>query len=109
GFEDRMVYESLHATDRVLCWHMLPKSTAQSLSQRRIEDAETRDEVAQCFMAQRNLDTLSDKPWTKEWLEATILLCLAQPSPEPLGSLLNAFRCGSAEYERLLQHCEQGE
>src|SRR5207248_2521965 len=55
GHEARMVYEPLNATERVLCWTMLPTSAAPSLSQRVIEDAETRDEVAQCFLAQRNL------------------------------------------------------
>jgi len=104
GHEARMIYEPLDAIDRVLCWHMLPRSTAPDLSRRLIEDAETRDEVAQCFLAQRNLDTLNDRPWTKEWLEAAIDLCLSQPNPEPLESLTAAFRVGSAEYERLLRH-----
>jgi hypothetical protein len=105
GHEDRLVYEPLEATERVLCWHMLPRSTASGVSQRLIEDAETREEVAQCFLAQRNLDTLTDRPWTKEWLEAAISLCLAQPGPEPLGSLTHAFDVGSADYERLLGSC----
>src|SRR5438132_13235801 len=35
--EARMVYEPVDATDRVLCWNMLPKSTAPTLSQRLIE------------------------------------------------------------------------
>jgi hypothetical protein len=60
---------------------MLPGSTAQTLSQRLLADAETREEVAQCFLAQRNLATLNDRPWTKEWLDAAIDLCLAQPDP----------------------------
>jgi hypothetical protein len=107
GHEPRLVYEPLDATDRVLCWNMLPLSGAQGTSQRRIDDAETRDEVAQCFLAQRNLETLSDKPWTKEWLEAAIGLCLAQPRSEPLVSLLSAFSIGSAEYERLLHCCAE--
>ena len=107
GHEARMVYEPLDATDRVLCWNMLPRSAATTPSRRLIEDAETRDEVAQCFLAQRNLDTLNDKPWTKEWLEAAIALCLSQPQPEPLGSLLAAFRVGSAEYERLLRDSDR--
>jgi hypothetical protein len=107
GHEQRMIYEPLASTERVLCWHMLPRSAAPSLSQRLIEDAETRDEVAQCFLAQRNLDTLNDKPWTKEWLEAAISLCLAQPSAEPLGSLLSAFRVASPDYERLLRGSTQ--
>jgi hypothetical protein len=102
GHESRIVYESLDATDQVLCWTMLPRSASPDSSRRLIEDAETRDEVAQCFMAQRNLETLNDKPWTKEWLEAAISLCLSQPRPEPLDSLPAAFRVGSAEYERLL-------
>jgi hypothetical protein len=102
-----MVYEPLDAIDRVLCWHMLPKSMAQNPSQRLIENAETRDDVAQCFLAQRNLATLTDKPWTKEWLDAAIDLCLSQPEAEPLGSLLAVFRTGSAEYERLLGHSGQ--
>jgi hypothetical protein len=105
--EPRMVYEPLDATDRALCWTMLPRSTAPSRSRRLIEDAETRDEVAQCFVAQRNLDTLNDKPWTKEWLEAAISLCLSQPQPEPLESLPAAFRVGSADYERLLGDSDQ--
>jgi hypothetical protein len=109
GHEPRMVYEPLDATDRVLCWHMLPRSTAPGLSQRLIEDAETRDDVAQCFLAQRNLGTLNDKPWTKEWLEAAIDLCLFQPRPEPLGSMVGAFRVGSADYERLLTDCTQAD
>src|SRR5438874_2643665 len=74
GHEQRLVYEPLHAIDRVLCWNMLPKSAATELSQRRIEDAETVEEVAQCFLSQRNLATLNDRPWTKEWLEAAIHL-----------------------------------
>lgn len=105
GFEGRMVYEPLRVTDRTLCWTMLPKSVAPTPSQRRLEDAETRDEIAQCFLAQRNLATLNDRPWTKEWLEAAIALCLAQEQPEPLDSLAHAFRVGSAEYERLLGSC----
>jgi hypothetical protein len=107
GHEARMVYEPLDATERVLCWIMLPKSSASTLSRRLIEDAETRDEVAQCFLAQRNLVSIDDRPWTKEWLDAAITLCLSQPQVEPLGSLLNAFRVGSADYERLLRYCER--
>ena len=60
-------------------------------------------------MAQRDLASLNDKPWTKEWLEAAISLCLAQPAAEPLGSLLDAFRIGSAAYERLLGSCDRPE
>jgi hypothetical protein len=105
GFEPRLVYEPLHDTDRVLCWHMLPQSAASTLSQRLLADAETREEVAQCFLAQRNLATLNDRPWTKEWLEAAIDLCLAQPDPQSLPTLLAAFRTGTAEYRRLLKHC----
>ncbi len=107
GHENRIVYESLHAVDRVLCWNILPRSSAPTLSQRLIEDAETRDDVAQAFIAQRNLATLNDKPWTKEWLEAAISMCLSQPRSEPLGSLLHAFRVGSADYERLLSHSDR--
>ncbi len=109
GHETRMVYEPLADTERVLCWPMLPKSSAPGLPQRLLEDAETRDEVAQCFLAQRNLATLNDRPWTKEWLEAAIALCLSQPQPEPLTSLLSAFRVGSPEYMRLLAGCERAE
>jgi len=105
GFEGRIVYEPLDATDRVLCWHMLPASAAPTLSGRRLADAETRDEVAQCFLAQRNLTTLNDRPWTKEWLDAAIDLCLSQPDPQPLPALLTAFHSGTADYRRLLKHC----
>jgi hypothetical protein len=107
GFEARLVYETLHATERVLCWHMLPASAAPTPSERRLADAETREDVAQCFLAQRNLATLNDKPWTKEWLEAAIDLCLAQPEPQPLPKLLDAFRSGTAGYRRLLKQCER--
>ena len=31
------------------------------------------DEVAQCVMAPRNVVTLNDRAWTKEWLEAFLL------------------------------------
>src|SRR5438128_10672010 len=88
---------------------MLPRCTSWTLSRRLIDDTETRADLAQCFFAQRNLDTLDDKPWTKEWLEAAIRLCLSQPDPEPLGSLLAAFRVGSPGYERLLRNCDQAE
>lgn len=107
GHEPRLVYEPLRATDRVLCWGMLPRSAAASASDRRLEDDETRDEVAQCFMAQRGVATFQDRPATREWLEAAIALCLAQPSEEPLPSLLDAFRPGSAGYERLLGGCDR--
>lgn len=105
GHEHRMIYEPLNSTERTLSWNMLPKSEAVSHSQRLIEDAETKDEVAQCLMAQRNLETLRDKPATKEWLEAAIILCLSQPTPEPLGSLPYAFRVAAPEYQRLLSRC----
>src|SRR5436190_315981 len=49
GHEHRISYESLHAVDRVLCWDMLPQSHAPDPSRRRLEDTETRDELAQCF------------------------------------------------------------
>ncbi len=105
GHEARMVFEPLAETERVLAWSMLRKSCAPGASQRLVEDAETRDEVAQCFLAQRNLATLNDRPWTKEWLEAAIDLCLAQPELQPLPTLLDAFRVGSPGYERLLHNC----
>jgi hypothetical protein len=107
GHEGRIVYEPLGAVDRTLCWDMLPRSGSPDHSRRALEDAETAEEVAQCFLAQRNLLTLNDKPYTKEWLDAAIALCLAQPSPEPLTSLLYAFRVGSAGYERLLEDCRR--
>lgn len=106
GHAGRIVYEPLAATDRVLSWTMFQRSTAPTPSERRIEDGETREEIAQCFMSQRSLQTLSDRPWTKEWLDAAITLCLSQPAPEPLASLPAAFRIGSGEYERLLRHCD---
>ena len=109
GHEARIVYEPLHATDRVLCWDMLPKSTSPDPSRRRIEDDETREELVQCFLAQRNLATVADRPLTKEWLEAAITLCLLQPDAEPLTSLPAAFRVGSPEYERLLRDCAHPE
>ncbi len=109
GHEARIVYEPLHATDRVLCWDMLPKSVSPDPSRRRIEDDETREELVQCFLAQRNLATVADRPLTKEWLEAAITLCLCQPSPEPLASLVAAFRVGSPTYERLLGRCERSD
>lgn len=105
GFESRLVYEPLNATDRMLCWDMLPRSDAADPHRRRLEDAETRDEVAQCFLAQRNLATVADRPLTREWLEATIALGLSQPQGEPLPSLLSAFRVGSPAYGRLLRDC----
>ena len=109
GHESRLVYEPLDATDRVLCWDMLPRSLSADPLRRLLDDAQTREEVAQCFFAQRNLATLNDRPLTKEWLEAAIALGLAQPRPEPLPSLLAAFRVGSAEYERLLAACGDAE
>ncbi len=109
GHEPRLVYEPLDATDRVLCWEMLPRSTSADLRRRRLEDAETRDEVAQCFLAQRNLGTLADRPLTKDWLEAAITLGLAQPQTEPLTSLLCAFQVSSPGYERLLRSCTESE
>lgn len=109
GHEGRLVYEPLDSTDRVLCWNMLPRSADPDPSRRRIEDAETIDEVGQCFLAQRNLASLNDKPWTKEWLEAAVGLGLWQPAPESLAVLPGAFRVGSAEYERLLTRCDHAD
>ena len=103
GHEARLVYEPLDATGRVLCWPMLTRSTSDTSSGRKIEDAQIRDEVAQCFIAQRNLPSLADRPWTKEWLEAAIDLCLSQALTRPLPTLLDAFRAGTAGYERLIR------
>jgi hypothetical protein len=109
GHENRIVYEPLDATDPVLCWDMLPRSTEADPSRRRIEDTQVRDDAAQCFLAQRNLDTLVDRPWTQEWLHNAIDLCLAQPGPEPLSSLPSAFRIGTREYRRLIEGCGRDE
>jgi hypothetical protein len=105
GHEARIVYEPLDATERVLCWDMLPHTTWLDPFRQRLEDAETREELAQCFMNQRNLATLNDRGYTKEWLDAALSLCLAQPQAEPLTTLLFAFQVGSAEYQRLLSGC----
>lgn len=105
GHEGRIVYEPLDATDRVLAFEMIPPSDTSDPLRRAIEEAEHRDELAQCFMNQRSLVTLTDRAWTKEWLEAALTLCLAQPQAEPLTSLLHAFRVGTRDYERLLRDC----
>jgi hypothetical protein len=109
GHEARMVFEPLDEVGRALTWDMLPATDAPSSTRRRIEAAEAADEVAQCFLAQRNLATLNDRPWTKEWLEAAIALCLSQPEREPITSLALAFRPGSPGYERLLARTERAE
>lgn len=109
GHFARTVYESLEATDSVLCWDMLPRSTHPDRSRQLLEDAQTRDDVAQAFLAQRQLQSAVDRPWTKEWLDNAIDLCLAQPHPEPLASLPAAFRIGSLDYRRLIQDCTRGE
>lgn len=105
GHEPRIVYEPLDATDRVLGWGVLPHGSFADPARQRLEDAEAREELAQCFMSQRNLVTLNDRGYTKEWLDAALSLCLSQPEPMPLPSLLAAFRVGSPEYERLLRSC----
>lgn len=105
GYEHRLVYESLDATDRVLCWNMMPPSSSHDPVRRSLEDAETREDLVQCFIAPRDLLSIVDKPWTKEWLDAAIGLGLAQPQFEPLTILLSAFQVGSAAYERLLRDC----
>jgi hypothetical protein len=107
GHASRLVYEPLNATDRVLCWNMLPRSGAADPSRRILEDAEATEDISQCFLAQRSLLSVSDKPYTKEWLDAAIALCLAQPQSEPLTSLPHAFRVDSPDYERLLRECRQ--
>jgi hypothetical protein len=106
GYEQRIIYEPLDATDRVLCWNMFPKSSALDPVRRSLDDAETRDDLVQCFLAPRDLLTIADKPWTKEWLDAAIALGLSQPHPQPLPILLSAFRVGTADYERLLHETE---
>src|SRR5437762_7209947 len=45
GHEPRLVYEPLDATDRVLAWDMLPRSTAADPARRELEDAEARDDL----------------------------------------------------------------
>jgi hypothetical protein len=109
GHGQRLVYDPLDATDRVLCWPMLARATAGTPSDRRIEDAQTRDEVAQSFLAQRNVATIADRPWTREWLEAAIDLCLSQPETCPLPALLDALRPGSPECDRLLRQSDRPE
>lgn len=107
GHESRIVYEPLDAVDRVLAWPMLPRSRSLDPTRRLLEDTETRDEIVQCLLAQRNIATLTDRPWTREWIEAAVALSLFQPRPEPLSALVSAFHPRTAEYERLMRHCEQ--
>ena len=65
--------------------------------------------MAQCFLAQRNLATLADRPWTKEWVDAALDIALAQPDPQPLPALLDAFRAGTPGYRRLLARGDRPE
>jgi hypothetical protein len=109
GHEGRIVYEPLAATDRVLCWDMLPRSTAPDPARRALEDAEAREDLAQCFLSPRGQLTLVDRGYTKEWLDAALGLLLAQPAAEPASSLLHAFRVGTEAYERLLAACADPE
>src|SRR5947208_3384106 len=48
-------------------------------------------------------------PSTNEWLDAASALALAPPRPEPLTSLLTAFRMRTPDYERLLRECQRPE
>lgn len=109
GHEPRLVFEPVDAVDRVLAWDMVPRSAAADPLRRALEDAETREELAQCLLAPRNLESLADRPWTKEWLDAAVALGLAQPGPVPLPALLDAFRPGTPAYERLLRDCGRPE
>lgn len=106
GHEGRIVYEPLDATDRVLALGMLPASAADDPSRRALENAELREELAQCLMNQRGLVTLTDRAWTHEWLHAALTVCLAQPYPQSLASLVHPFRPGTAAYEQLLTNCQ---
>lgn len=103
--EPRIVYEPVHDTSRVLGWNLLPPSLARTPGARRLELAETRDDLVQCFIAPRNLGTLADRPLTREWLEAAVSLALCQPDPEPFSALPFAFQVGSSGYKRLLAAC----
>ena len=53
--------------------------------------------------------SLADRGYTKEWLDATLALCLAQPETVPLPSLLSAFRVGTRPYQQLLDACTDPE
>lgn len=107
GHEGRLVYEPLDATDRVLCWDVLARSDAPDPAVRRLRDAESRDEVAQCFLAHRDLASLNDRPLTREWLEAAVDLCLSQPRSVPITALLDVFRPGTPAAERLLRDSDR--
>jgi hypothetical protein len=105
GYESRILYEPLDAVDRVLGFDLLPSPSAPDPAGRRLEAAEIREDLAQAFMNQRSLVTLTDRAWTHEWLMAALSLVLAQPQREPLTAVVDAFRIGSKAYERLLRHC----
>ncbi len=109
GHEARMVYEPLDATGRVLCWNPLVRSDEADPAVRRLRDAETRDDVTQCFLAHRDLGSLADRPLTREWTEAAIDLCLAQPEPVALSSVPDAFRAGTAAFDRLLREADRAD
>lgn len=109
GHECRLVYEPLDATTRVLCWDPLMRSASPDAAVRRLRDAETRDDVTQCFLAHRDLASLADRPLTREWVEAAIDLCLAQPRPVPLASVPDVFRVGSAVFGQLLRDSDRAD
>lgn len=107
GHEARLVYEPLDATARVLCWDPLVRFASPDPAVRRLRDAETRDDVVQCFLAQRDLASLTDRPLTREWMEAAIDLCLSQPGPVALTSVPDAFRAGTPAFARLVRECDR--
>jgi len=75
---------------------------------RLIEDAETRDEVASAsWRSGISIRLTTGRGRRSGWRRRP--LCLSQPEPEPLGSLLGAFRIGSAEYKRLLRQADRAE
>ena len=106
GDEPRIIYEPLHDTERVLAWPMIPPVRGLTVEARRLERAETRDDLAQCLMAPRGYGSLADRPLTREWLEAALALLLAQREPAMLLRLPEAFRIGSPGYRRLLAGCD---
>jgi hypothetical protein len=109
GHAARVIYEPLDAVDRTLNWSMLQRSAAASERQRRLEDQEIRDELVMCFISQRHWNSLADKPWTREWLEAALELALAQPDDVQLYQLPSAFHIGSSVYQQLMQQSDRAD
>lgn len=109
GLTQRVLYDRLADSDKVLGYEWLARSQHPDPWQAEAENEERLREFAAVLLRRRDIQDPAGTPVIEEGVLAALRLYLYQPMPVPLLWLAEVFTPGSATSKHLLRHCTEPE